>query len=457
MGKTKQPIIVNNIVKNLAPFNEKAVRYMLDCADNWLNVAEGGKRAGKNVMNIAMWCDVVDNHDDFLHLIGGVTSSSAKVNILDCNGYGVLAYFEGRIIKGTYQGLEAYFVDTPKGQKIIIPVGMGNKDSHERFQGFTVGSAYITEAILCHMNSIEEIQTRLMSSSNRKLFMDLNPEAPGHRFYTDFLDVQSKKKKENPSYGFNYGHFTIFDNESIETPRLMEILESYDKQSIFYQMDILGKRITSYGRIYTSFDRHKVLVSEQEVEQCPPIHFSIGVDTGSVDATTVTLMGFSKDYEICYLMDAFYHKQGKQTGMEHSTYARLIADKIMEWSRGYHNFFNTPIFCESADKFFRTTLAHELQARGLYMPVEPAWKKDGILNRIRLNSSLIGDNRFRIMNLPVFTPWIEGYENASWSDKDFQDGKWVRVDNGSVPIDCLDSTEYAMYPFKDRLVKRSDY
>lgn len=424
---------------------------MLRCKDSWLNVAEGGKRAGKNVMNIAMWCSIVDEHDDMLHLIAGVTSSTAKVNILDCNGFGVLSYFEGRIVKDTYMGLEAYYVQTPKGEKIIIPVGGGNIDSHERIQGFTIGTCYLTEAILLHRNFIEEVQTRMMTSSDKKLFMDLNPEPPGHPFYTEFLDIHMRKKEENPSYEFNYEHFTIFDNTSISNKALKKELDRYDKDSIFYKMDILGKRIASFGRIYTSFDVKTVVIDKID-EDKRPFHFSIGVDVGGTDATVAVLTGFTQDFKYCTVIDGYYNKQGSLKDVyDEGMFIQEVANKIEEWSSRY-NLFNTPIYCDSAAKTFRSGLRNELARRHIRLTVHKAYKKDGIVNRIRLNSTLISKQRFFIFNKGVFKPWIEAYENASWCEKAFSEGEWKRIDDGSVPIDCLDATEYAIYPFTERLL-----
>ena len=78
---------------NYAPFCVKQVDYLKRCYDNWLNVAEGGKRAGKNVINIIAWCEALEVHQDKLHLAAGVSVASAKLNIIDSNGYGVKDWF----------------------------------------------------------------------------------------------------------------------------------------------------------------------------------------------------------------------------------------------------------------------------------------------------------------------------------------------------------------------------
>ena len=45
-----------------APLCEKQSRYIKRSLSSWLNVAEGGKRAGKNVMNIIAWAASLENH-----------------------------------------------------------------------------------------------------------------------------------------------------------------------------------------------------------------------------------------------------------------------------------------------------------------------------------------------------------------------------------------------------------
>lgn len=42
---------------------------------------------------------------------------------------------------------------------------------------------------------------------------------------------------------------------------------------------------------------------------------------------------------------------------------------------------------------------------------------------------------------------------AVWSDADWAKGDWVRVDDGSYPVDCLDSAEYSMYSLKRFIIR----
>lgn len=91
-------------------FTENQLRYLRKCAVSWLNVAEGGKRAGKNVVNILAWSACLETHPDRLHLAAGVSIGTAKMNILDSNGFGLRHLFRGRCRSGKYMEKEALYI-----------------------------------------------------------------------------------------------------------------------------------------------------------------------------------------------------------------------------------------------------------------------------------------------------------------------------------------------------------
>ena len=437
---------------NYAPLNQKQASYYKRSLKCWLNVAEGGKRAGKNVLDIMAYAECIENHPDKIHLVGGVTKSTAKMNIIDSNGYGLEHYFAGRCYTGTYNKVDCLYVQTRQGQKIILIAGGKDSDSYRTIKGFSLGSVYITEANECHKTFVQEAMDRTLASAERKIFFDINPKPPNHWFYVDILNYQDelKAKGDNPYY--NYEHFTIWDNLSISDETLRTVIATYDKSSLWYQADILGKRTAATGRIYTGYRANKVLRTRREISKVQFSQLSIGIDVGGTDATVATLTGFTKKYEETYLVDGYYHKQGKESGMDHAKYARNIVARILEWCERFPILYASPIFVENADKLFRQALANELKKQGLLrMMIVPAYKKDGILDRIRLTNILINQERFFISD--HLKPWIEAYENAMWSDEEYEDGEWVRVDDGSYPVDCLDSSEYAIQPFKPQLLK----
>ncbi|RGT69063.1 PBSX family phage terminase large subunit [[Clostridium] innocuum] len=441
-----------------APLTIKQSEYVKRCMTCWLNVAEGGKRAGKNILNTMAYGAVLEDHPDRLHLVAGVTLATAKMNVIDSNGFGLKHIFKGRCREGKYEERDALYVQTRTGEKIVICAGGGKVNDAARIKGNSYGTVYITEVNECHQSFVQEVFDRTLASTKRQLFFDLNPMSPSHWFYSDILDYQDELKARGENEGYNYEHFTIADNMSLSDAKLREVLLTYDKTSLWYQADILGRRTAASGRIYERYSYKDVVItpdyiSDKEFKDKGKrfVQFSIGVDIGGTDATVATLTGFTEGYREAIKLDGYYHKQGKNTsGYTHDKYAKEIVDKIVEWERTYHFyvpfFFNScDIFCESADKLFRQALSNELQRRGIYITVNPSYKKDGIVARIRLECILMNQGRLKIMN--HMKPWIEAYENAVWDVDEKAKGEWVRVDDGSYPVDCLDSGEYGIHPY----------
>ncbi|MBE6599121.1 MAG: hypothetical protein E7638_06745 [Ruminococcaceae bacterium] len=233
-----------------APFTENQVRYFNRCFDSWFNIAEGGKRGGKNVLQTLAFCTMLDVHPNKLHLIAGVSQTAAKLNIIDCDGYGMTNFFEGKCREGRYKERSCLYVQTKTGEKVVLVSG-GGKDGDEKYiKGNTYGMAYVTEANECHPHFIAEVFDRTLSSSDRKIFHDLNPKAPGHWYYSDIEAFHREMQAKDPLYGFNYGHFTIADNLSIDDSKLRRVLSTYQKGTVWYDRDILGERKLAEGLVY---------------------------------------------------------------------------------------------------------------------------------------------------------------------------------------------------------------
>ncbi|MBR1821743.1 MAG: PBSX family phage terminase large subunit, partial [Clostridia bacterium] len=179
-----------------APLCEKQSRYIKRSLDCWLNVAEGGKRAGKNVMNIIAWAASLENHPNKLHLAAGVSISAVKLNILDSDGLGLTHIFKGRCREGQYKDRDALFIKTRTGEKIVLIAGGADNGSEAKIKGQTYGSVYITEANECCEAFVKECFARTLSSRDRKIFMDLNPKGPQHWFYVDLLNFYDKSFAE---------------------------------------------------------------------------------------------------------------------------------------------------------------------------------------------------------------------------------------------------------------------
>jgi len=428
-----------------AGFTPGQSKYLLNSLECWLNVAEGGKRAGKNILNIIAFAMNIENHPDKIHLAAGVTSGAARLNIIDSNGFGLRHFFAGRCREGSYGGKTALFVNTRGGEKIVIIEGGQKANDAARIKGISFGSVYISEANEVHKSFFFEVMDRTLASRRRKVFLDLNAKPPGHWFYREFLGRYEVAGRAPKNSGFNYGHFTIADNLSVPSARLKELMAGYDKSSNWFLTDIMGKRGGGAGAIYKGFGE-SLVIARDEIAKMQFTKLVVGVDVGGTDATCATLVGLNTDGKLV-LIDGYYHKQGDEAGKTHEIYAEEIAEKVLEWCEMYEGLqFGGDIFCESAEKLFRQALANEIRARGLMISVYPSYKKDGILDRIRLFSMLIGGDRLRVAR--HLHEWIEAFYAATWDEAARSKGQWVRVDDGSYPLDCLDAAEYAAVPLK---------
>lgn len=434
---------------NYAPLTQPQLDYIRRSASSWLNVAEGGKRAGKNITNLIAWAIAIDSSPDKLHLAAGVSQSAVKMNIIDSDGFGLKWIFDGECREGQYNGRDALFIDSATGEKVVIIAGGNDARSAALIKGHSYGTAYITEVNECHKTFFQEVIDRTLASQKRQLFFDLNPKPPMHWFYTEFLNYQDELKAKGQNPGYNYGHFTIADNLSISEATLRDELRKYDRSSIWFQRDILGKRTSASGRIYPAYNYKDVAISPKEIADMKFAELSIGIDVGGTDATVATLTGLTQGFEQAVHIDGLYHKQGIDSKMDERAYAEMIAAWLEPWAKVYPKI--ATVYVDSAAKLFTQAVRNALTRHGLNRyAVRGFDKSDGILERIQLSSMLLGQGRYKINSR--MDKWHEAYQNAVWGEKDYEKGDWVRLDDGSYPVDCLDSAEYSLYPLKRFLI-----
>ena len=87
--------------------------------------------------------------------------------------------------EGKYKDRDCVYVQTKTGEKIVLISGGGKDGDEKLIKGNTYGMAYVTEANECHPKFLKEVFDRTMSSSDRKIFHDLNPKEEEHWYYTE--------------------------------------------------------------------------------------------------------------------------------------------------------------------------------------------------------------------------------------------------------------------------------
>lgn len=397
-----------------APLTNKQMQFFRRATTSWLNVAEGGKRGGKNVLTTLVFCTMLEQHENKIHLVAGVSGATAKLNILDCDGYGLLNYFEGRCREGKYKDRDCVYIKTKIGEKIILVSGGGKDGDEKLIKGNTYGMAYITEANECHPKFIQEVFDRTLSSTDRKIFHDLNPKEPAHWYYKDILDFHEMNQAEDPGYGYNYGHFTIADNMSLSDEKIRSVLKTYRKNSVWYERDIKGMRAVAEGLIFRYFAEN----TEQfqfDPEEDPPGPFSkitMGIDFGGNGSkTTFVLTGYMNGYKNIRPLEE------DSLPITEEIDAKAICETFVNFYRRSITDYGRVdwIFPDSASTTMINSLRSAAKNAGLRSDIIKGCRKNKIEDRPKTVDMLLNTGRLKISKkCPQLTKAIS---SLRWDDK----------------------------------------
>lgn len=424
------------------PFSKKHKRYIKSALRHRMCVAEGAIRSGKTIDNCIIAAMYLEQCPDKIHLASGSTSPNAKLNIGACNGYGLENLFRGRCRWGKYKDNDALYIHTQTGEKVVIFAGGGKADSYKRILGNSYGMWIATE-INEHYDSDDSRESFIKVSLGRQtaakwplILWDLNPSAPGHTIYRDYID----RYKEHFEGGYLYEHFTMEDNLAISPERIKEIKGRYEEGSIWYQRDILGLRVQAQGLIYRQFaERTEGFM----VYELPPILFAtIGVDFGgNGSATAFNLTGFTAGMREIITLKEYYHK-GIQSPAE------LERDFVAFAEECRRSFIVQDAYCDSAEQTLIQGLRTACAKAGIGIQIHNA-RKGEINDRIRFFCRMQASGRHKIFYRCQKT--LEAFQSAVWDSRHLTED--VRLDNGSYNIDSLDAQEYAVEPYMRQMIQ----
>jgi len=406
------------------------------------------------VVNSLAFCLCLENHPDKLHLLAGVSISAVKLNIIDCDGFGILNYFEGRCREGKYKNKDCLYVQCADGQQKILLISGGAKDGDEKYiKGNTYGMAYVTEANECHPKFLKEVMDRTLSSSDRKIFHDLNPKPPAHWYYTDILEFHVKQQEKDPNYGYNYAHFNIFDNMSISNEQLKKVLATYDKNSIWYRRDILGLRIANAGILFPLIanDENRYLTDKPEYG-----YIVTGVDigkNGSKHAFCTTQIAKTFRSIIVLRSDEVdCSSQDDTTGNKEG-----IGVKLLQLKKGFIRHIKyvlqmygriDKIKVDSAEPTIIDFLQQAILDIDMHIPVEGSIKIP-INDRIHLFGILLMQDRAHFIQNET-KEIVKGLQEAT-QDEEAEDDRWL--DDGTSDIDILDAFNYSIEEWNKQLIR----
>lgn len=402
-----------------------------------MSVGEGAVRSGKTIDHCIIASIYLEYCPDKLHLATGSTIANAKTNIGDCNGYGLEHIFRGRCRWGKYKDNECLYIQTKTGEKIVIFAGGGHADSYKKILGNSYGLWIATE-INEHYDSDDSRESfikvafgRQVAAEKPMVLWDLNPCAPKHKIYTDYID----KYKDTYVGGYNYEHFTIADNLSITPQRRAEIESQYDINSIWYKRDILGMRCVAEGLVFQQYANSPEDYDVEFEEIKNDIMFAnIGIDFGGTgSAHSFVCTAYTKRYKKIVPILSERHEEELNPEELNEVFAKFV--------KKCYNLIGKPmnVYCDSAEQVlirgFKTTVLREQLPVNIYNA-----RKLPILERIKLLNKLIALGVFGVCT-GANTVKIALCE-ALW-DRDKTD---TRLDDGTTDIDTCDALEYSIEP-----------
>lgn len=419
------------------PFSDQQKRLMhwwrpgLRSSENDFIIADGAIRSGKTIaciIGFLTWSQEMFSGESFI--LAGKTMGALKKNvirpmlqILEAWGW-PYAYIRSGTDARVEIGSNAYYL-----------YGANTEAAQDALQGLTAAGAYLDEAALFPQSFIDQAIGRC-SVTSAKVWMNCNPEGPHHYIREEFL----LKLKEKRVYHL---HFMMTDNLSL-SPRVIERYKrAWLHGSVFYKRFILGLWVAADGLIYQQFADHvqDYLVGLDWLKDNQIMYAVIGVDFGGTkSAHSFTLTGFTRGFKQVVVLDEYYRKKRINP--------KQLQDDFIDFVRRARTKYKVyEAYCDSAEQTLIAGLESACIQEHVAIDIKNAIKGP-INDRIAFYNSLIAQGRWKIMKHCKHI--IEAFEQAVYDDK--KPNQDIRLDDGLMNVDSLDSTEYSTESIQDEII-----
>ena len=430
---------------NFKPFSDQQRRLMhwwrpgLISSENDFVIADGAIRSGKTIAMIIgflTWSQEMYQGESFV--LAGKTMGALKKNVIKP----MLQILEawGWPYEYVRSGSEPH-IDI--GSNTYYLFGANTEAAQDSLQGLTAAGAYLDEAALFPQSFIDQAIGRC-SVDGAKIWMNCNPEGPHHYIREEFLG----KVKEKKVYHL---HFMMTDNLSLSPKVIKRYERAWPHGSVFYKRFILGLWVSADGLIYQQFADHVsdyvitdkwFEIKDKKGNLINEISYAvIGVDFGGTkSAHSFTLTGFTRGYKQVVVLDEYYCKKRinpKQLQDDFIDFVRRAKQKYRVYEA----------YCDSAEQTLIAGLEIACLQEHVGIEIKNAIKGP-INDRIAFYNSLIAQNRWKIMR--HCSHIIEAFEQAVYDDK--KKNMDVRLDDGLMNVDSLDSTEYSTESVQDDIL-----
>lgn len=406
---------------------------MARTSENDYVIADGSIRSGKTIaciIGFLTWSQEMHSGESFI--LAGKTMGALKKNVVNP----MLRILEAWGWPYTYvrSGSEPHI---EVGSNTYYLFGANTEASQDSLQGLTAAGAYADEAALFPKSFIDQMIARC-SVDGWKIWMNCNPAGPHHFIPEEYLKPDEAKKKK-----VYHLHFTMDDNLSISAKRKAAYKNAWSHGSVFYKRFILGLWVAADGLIYQQFaDNVKdYIVTSKCLLDNQIMYAVIGVDFGGTkSAHSFTLTGFTKGFKQVVVLDEYYRKKRinpKQLQDDFIDFVRRSQEKYKVYEA----------YCDSAEQTLIAGLESACIQAHVAIDIKNAIKGP-INDRIAFYNSLIAQGRWKVMK--HCTHIIEAFEQAVYDDR--KPNQDIRLDDGLMNVDSLDSTEYSTESIQDDIL-----
>ena len=230
---------------------------------------------------------------------------------------------------------------------------------------------------------------------------------------------------------------------SISNEQLKTILKTYDKSSIWYKRDILGKRIANAGILFDLIANNE----ERYITQNKIVGLiTCGVDIGKngskhafcsqiISRSYRDVLVIRSDEVDCSNQDGVQDNDGIGVKLKQLRDGFIKHIKYVIISYGKIDY----VFVDSAEPTIIDFLQKSLENENIHIPVRPSIKIP-IEDRIHLIGILLMQDRLKFIEKET-EEIIKGLQEATQDDKEEVD-RWL--DDGTSDIDILDAFDYGI-------------
>ena len=246
-------------------------------------ICDGSVRAGKSLImsfSFVIWAMESFRHKNFA--MAGKTIGSFKRNvwinlkiILKLRGYHITKISD-------MDNNNAYMIKKNGIENYFFIFGGKDEQSQDLISGITLNGLFLDEATLMPESFFLQAIARC-SMPKAKVWINCNPNKPGHYIKVDWLD----KKDEKNLYHL---HFTMEDNPSLDEETKERYRSIYS--GVFYSRYILGLWVLASGLIYGSSFRDEIHMIDVDLN-IRYVDYYVSVDYGTQNPMSFHLWGFN--------------------------------------------------------------------------------------------------------------------------------------------------------------------